>query len=472
MITNDQSQTERLIYAEALACSPEFSRTTPACCKASDIYSGFDLPDIFSAVSEFMPSASPIAKASAFDPHAARKDFPILSTRVNGRPLVWFDNAATTQKPRCVIDRLTCFYEQENSNVHRAAHTLARRTTDAYEGARRRIADFIGAGSADEIVFVRGATEGINLVASAYGLDRLVEGDEILITELEHHANIVPWQLLCRRTGAVIKTAPTDSTGQLDLAAFKCLLTARTKIVALSQISNVLGTITPAAEVISLAHAVGARVLLDGAQGAAHLPTDVRALDCDFYVFSGHKLYGPTGIGVLYAKSELLEVMQPYQGGGNMITDVTIAESRYKNPPHKFEAGTGSIADAVALGAAVEYISHIGLAAIAAHERILLDYATVSVHGIQGIQIYGGAPSKAGILSFTIRGIDSDSIAEHLDRDGIAVRSGHHCSQPVLKRFGLEKVTRASFALYNTTDEIDCFTDALRRLPLQFGRYS
>lgn len=399
-----------------------------------------------------------------YDVQALRADFPILRETVNGRPLVWLDNAATTQKPRCVIDRLLYYYEHENSNVHRAAHTLARRATDAYEGARRAAAGFLGASFADEIVFVRGATEAINLVASSWGPLFVREGDEILITELEHHANIVPWQFLCRRTGARLVCCPVDDSGQIDLSEYKRLLSPRTKLAAFSHVSNVLGTIAPAREMAHLAHGVGAAVLIDGAQAAAHMPVDVRALEADFYVFSGHKLFGPTGIGVLYGRYALLGAMAPYQGGGNMITSVTLEESRFKEPPHRFEAGTGSIADAAALESAVRYVSGVGLDVIARYEEDLLAYLTERLRAIPGLTIVGNAAQKAAVVSFYLVGVDSDGAARSLDAEGIAVRAGHHCAQPALRRFGLEKAVRASLAMYNTYEEIDVFTEAVGRI--------
>ncbi len=485
---------ENCIYSEALSYYPELfgiqsphasnqSRNINSAGLLSNIYSSFDLPAaletevIAAVVSAATPAMIPDtnaystrfrtdARGKAYPPldlSKIRSDFPILDERVNGKKLIWFDNAATTQKPSCVINRLRYFYEHENSNVHRAAHTLARRTTDAYEGARRIIADFLNAPRPEDIVFVRGATEAINLIASSYGLANIKEGDAILISELEHHANIVPWQLLCKKTGARLNIIPVDDSGQIVLSEYQRLLTSRTKIVAFAHVSNVLGTVTPAEEMIRLAHIAGAKVVMDGAQAVSHLPVDVKALDCDFYVFSGHKIFGPTGIGVLYGKTELLEVMNPYQGGGNMISSVTIEESRFKKPPHKFEAGTGSIADAVGLGCAVDYVSQLGLKEICRYERELLMYMTSTIGQMPGISIIGNAASKSGIVSFYAKNCDSDELAEQLDREGIAVRAGHHCAQPVLRRFGCDKVIRASLALYNTFEEIDIFISALYR---------
>ncbi len=407
-------------------------------------------------ISEFNPMP--------FDVYTIRKDFPILDEKINGKNLIWFDNAATTQKPRQVIDRLKYFYEHENSNIHRAAHTLAARTTDAYEGARKKVAAFLNADGSHEIVFVRGATEGINLVAQTYGLQNLQKDDEVIITMLEHHANIVPWQMVCKQTGARLKAAPVDDEGQIILYEFEKLLSARTKLVAFTHVSNALGTITPVFEMIDMAHRHGAKVLVDGAQAAAHLKVDVKALDCDFYVFSGHKVFGPTGIGVLFGKADLLEAMGPYQGGGNMISDVTIEKSSYKSPPHRFEAGTGSIADAIGLGAALDYISKVGLDAIFQYEHELLEYARSSLQQIPGLMLLGHAPQKTGILSFLMEGHTPEEVGKALNKEGIAVRTGHHCSQPILRRYGLESTIRASFALYNTREEIDFFVSTLQNI--------
>jgi cysteine desulfurase/selenocysteine lyase len=393
--------------------------------------------------------ASPI-----FDVHAIRRDFPILSERVNGKQLVWLDNAATTQKPRAVIERLSYFYEHENSNIHRAAHELAARATNAYEGARDTVARFLGADSS-EIVFVRGTTEAINLVASTWGKQHLGEGDEIVISHLEHHANIVPWQLLAKEKGFTIKVIPVDEDGQLLLDEYTKLLNDRTKLVSLTYVSNALGTITPVREVIEIAHRWGATVLVDGAQSVAHLPSDVRALDADFFVFSGHKIYGPTGIGVLYGKSELLQDLPPYQGGGNMIADVTMERSVFQPPPGRFEAGTGNIADAVGLGAALDYLSGLGLPNVERYEHELLEYATPRMLQVPGLRLIGTAAQKASVLSFVLAGYQPAEVGEALSKEGIAVRSGHHCAQPILRRFGLEATVRPSLALYNTCDEID-----------------
>lgn len=399
-----------------------------------------------------------------YDLHAVRQDFPILSERVEGGSrLVWFDNAATTQKPRSVIDRLSHFYSHENSNIHRAAHTLAARATDAYEHARDTVGRFIGA-DAEEIVFVRGTTEAINLVAATWGRQQLHEGDELVISHLEHHANIVPWQLLAKEQGFTIKVIPVDDHGQLLLEDYTRLVTERTKLVSVTQVSNALGTITPVAEIIDIAHRHGAQVLVDGAQSIAHLPVDVRTLDVDFFVFSGHKIYGPTGIGALYGKREILADLPPYQGGGNMIADVTLERSLFQPPPGRFEAGTGNIADAVGLGAALDYVTGLGLTNIAAYEHELLGYATTAMLGVPGLTMIGTAPEKASVLSFVLDGYSTAEVGEALSKEGIAVRAGHHCAQPILRRYGLETTVRPSLALYNTPDEVDQMVDVLHRL--------
>ncbi|WP_010262601.1 family 2A encapsulin nanocompartment cargo protein cysteine desulfurase [Treponema primitia] len=390
-----------------------------------------------------------------------RKDFPILSEKINGRDLVWLDNAATTQKPRQVIDRLTYFYEHENSNVHRGAHELAARSTDAYEDARGKVARFLGAPSKDNIVFVRGTTEGINLVAQAYVKQLLSPGDEIILTMLEHHANIVPWQLIAQETGAVIRVAPIDKLGQIVLSEYSRLFNGRTKFVAATQVSNALGTIAPVAEMIHIAHAQGVRVLIDGAQSVSHMPVNVTALDADFFVLSGHKIFAPTGIGALYGKAEVLEAARPYQGGGNMIADVTFERTLYQAPPDKFEAGTGNIADAVGLGAALDYVSAIGIANIGAYEHELVRYGMTELAKVPGLRLIGTAPLKASVLSFVLEGYENEEVGKYLNTQGIAVRAGHHCAQPVLRNFGLEGTVRPSVAFYNTPGEIDALVRAL-----------
>jgi cysteine desulfurase/selenocysteine lyase len=402
--------------------------------------------------------------ADGFDVNLIRRDFPILSERVNGRPLIWFDNAATTQKPQAVIDRLSYFYGHENSNIHRAAHELAARATDAYEKARDTVRRFINAGSADDIVFVRGTTEAINLVANTWGRRFIGKDDEILITWLEHHANIVPWQMLCEQTGAILKVAPVDERGQVKLDAYGKLLGPRTKLVSFASVSNALGTVTPAKVMTDMAHAAGARVLLDAAQSVSHMRSDVQALDVDWFVFSGHKVFGPTGIGAVYGKPDVLAESPPWQGGGNMIGDVTFEQTTYKAPPSRFEAGTGNIADAVGLGAALEYVERVGIEAIGRHEHDLLAFATRLLSDIAGLRIIGTAAEKAGVVSFVLDGIDPVEVGTALNEEGIAVRAGHHCAQPILRRFGVENTVRLSLALYNTHAEVDAFAAAVRRI--------
>jgi len=401
---------------------------------------------------------------TGLDVLAVRRDFPILREHVNGRPLVWFDNAATTQKPQSVIDRISWFYAHENSNIHRAAHELAARATDAYEGAREISRRFVNARSVNEVVFVRGTTEAINLVAKSWGRQNIGEGDEIVISHLEHHANIVPWQQLIAETGAKLRVAPVDDSGQIILEEYAKLLNSRTKLVSFTQVSNALGTITPAAEMVRLAHAAGARVLVDGAQSVSHLRADVQALDCDWFVFSGHKIFGPTGIGVLYGKEELLNSTGPWQGGGNMIRDVTFEKTEYHDAPGRFEAGTGNIADAVGLGAALEYVERLGIENIAAHEHALLSYGMHHLGDIPGLRLVGTATHKASVMSFVLDGFSTEEVGKALNQVGIAVRTGHHCAQPILRRFGLEATVRPSLALYNTYEEIDLLVETVRRL--------
>ncbi|GBC81259.1 Cysteine desulfurase SufS [bacterium HR10] len=399
-----------------------------------------------------------------FDVGRVREDFPALHQRVQGKPLIYLDNAATTQKPRPVLEALRRFYEQDCSNVHRGVHTLSQRATEAYERARETVRRFLNARSEEEIIFVRGTTEAINLVAHSFGRARVRAGDEILISAMEHHSNIVPWQILCEETGARLRVAPINDDGELILDEFERLLTARTRLVAITHLSNALGTIPPVREIIQLAHARGIPVLLDGAQAVAHLKVDVQELDCDFYAFSGHKLYGPTGIGVLYGKAEWLEAMPPYQGGGDMISSVTFEKTTYNRLPYKFEAGTPHIAGAIGLGAAIEYVTTLGLDAIAAHERDLLIYATEALSGIPGLRLIGTAREKASILSFTLEGIHPHDIGTILDHEGIAIRAGHHCAQPVMERFGVPATARVSFALYNTREEVDALVAALQKV--------
>jgi cysteine desulfurase/selenocysteine lyase len=418
----------------------------------------------------FRPELVPDVRTAAdpFDASAIRKDFPILRERVHGRPLIWLDNAATTQKPQVVIDRLSYYYEHENSNVHRAAHALAARATDAYEGARDTVRRFLNAPSAQDIVFVRGTTEAINLVAKSWGARNITPGDEIVITWLEHHANIVPWQQLCADKGACLRVAPVDDHGQVILERFERLIGPRTRLVSFSHVSNALGSIVPAREMIQMAHRHGALVLVDGAQAVSHMRVDVQALDCDFYCFSGHKIFAPTGIGALYGKRDVLSSMPPWQGGGNMISDVTFEKTTYDAPPRRFEAGTASIGDAVGLGAALDYVASLGMENIARYEHELLVYATEELTRVPGLRLIGTAPEKAGVLSFVLDGLRTEDVGAALDQEGIAVRSGHHCAQPILRRFGLESTVRASLAPYNAREDIDALVTALLRM--QVGR--
>jgi cysteine desulfurase/selenocysteine lyase len=411
----------------------------------------------------------PLDPHPAFDVHAVRRDFPILSEQVNGRPLIWLDNAATTQKPQVVIDRLAEFYSRENSNIHRAAHELAARASDAYENARRTVARFIGAGSAEEIVFVRGTTEAINLVAKAWGPRNLRAGDEIVISHLEHHANIVPWQMLAEQTGAVLKVIPVDEDGQILLESYTSLLSDRTKLVSVTHVSNALGTVVPIQQVVEIGHRAGATVLIDAAQSVPHLPLDVASLGADFVAFSGHKVFGPTGIGVLYGREEVLADMPPWEGGGNMIADVTLERSIYQPPPGRFEAGTGNIADAVGLAAALDYVDRIGLPNIAAHEHALLEHATEGLREVPGLRLVGTAAEKASVVSFVLDGYQPAEVGTALNEEGIAVRAGHHCAQPILRRYGLEATVRPSLALYNTHDEVDTLVAAVHRLAARNG---
>ncbi len=390
-----------------------------------------------------------------------RQDFPILRQTINGKPLVYLDNAATTQKPQSVIDSEAHYYAALNANIHRGVHTLSQRATDAYEAARDAVRDLINAAGREEIVFVRGTTEAINLVAATFG-QRLRPGDEILISAMEHHSNIVPWQLACQRTGALLQVAPINDAGELMLEQFAQLLGPRTRLVALTHLSNALGTINPVRHIIELAHFHGIPVLIDGAQAVPHLKVDVQALDCDFYAFSGHKLYGPTGVGVLYGKAALLDAMPPYQGGGDMIREVTFRKTTYNELPYKFEAGTPNIAGVIALGAAIGYVRAVGLEAIAAHEHALLAYAGAQAARIAGLRMIGTAADRASILSFTLDGIHPHDVGTILDQHGVAVRAGHHCAMPVMERFGVPATVRASFALYNTREEVDALFAAVR----------
>jgi len=410
------------------------------------------------------PRANASAPFTSFDIEGVRRDFPALHQRVNGHPLVWLDNAATTHKPQAVLDATSSFYGRDNSNIHRAAHTLAGRSTELFEAGREKVRQFLGAADKKEIVFVRGTTEGINLVAQSWGRKNVGAGDEILISNLEHHANIVPWQFLAEQTGASLRVIPMNDRGELILEELPKLLTDKTKIVSVTQVSNALGTINPVEEIIALAHARGIPVLVDGAQSTPHIPINVQAMDADFFVFSGHKVFGPTGIGALYGKAHLLEEMPPWQGGGHMIKDVTFERTIYNHAPEKFEAGTPDIAGVVGLGAAIDYMFRVGIPAIAAYEHSLLEYATPLLHGIPGLRPIGTAHHKASVLGFVIPGISNEKIAKHLDQQGIAVRGGHHCAMPALRHFGVESTVRPSLAFYNTFAEVDLLIAALHQL--------
>ncbi|WP_288393213.1 family 2A encapsulin nanocompartment cargo protein cysteine desulfurase [uncultured Herbaspirillum sp.] len=409
-------------------------------------------------------------QTAAFDVHAVRRDFPILQERVNGRQLVWFDNAATTHKPQAVIDRISEFYRRENSNIHRAAHELAARATDAYEGARERVRSFLNAPDVNEVIFVRGTTEAINLVAKSWGGKHVGAGDEIIVSHLEHHANIVPWQQLAAEKGAKLRVIPVDDSGQVLLDEYAKLLNERTKIVAVTQVSNALGTVTPTKQIVELARLAGARTLVDGAQSVSHMRTDVQALGADFFVFSGHKVFGPTGIGALWGRREVLEDMPPWQGGGNMIADVTFEKTIFQPLPNTFEAGTGNIADAVGLGAALDYVNRIGIDNIASYEHALLEYGMHKLGEIEGLRLIGTAAHKASVMSFVLEGYSTEEVGKALNQEGIAVRTGHHCAQPILRRFGVETTVRPSLAFYNTFEEIDCLLTVVRRLSAQRHR--
>ena len=398
-----------------------------------------------------------------------RQDFPILSETIHGRPLVYLDNAASTQKPRAVLDTLRHVYEHDYANVHRGVHTLSQRATDLFEGARLKIKGFINARKIEEIIFVRGTTEAVNLVAQSYGRSKLQAGDEILLSTLEHHSNIVPWQILCQQTGAVLKVAPINLSGEIIMEKFEALLTERTKLVSVVHMSNALGTINPVKRIIELAHAKGVPVMLDGAQAIPHMTVDVQDLDCDFYAFSGHKLCGPSGIGVLYGKEALLKAMPPWQGGGDMIRMVTFDKTEYNTLPYKFEAGTPAIAEAIGLGAAVDYLQAIGMENIAAYEQQLLEYATTKALEIPSLKVIGTAKEKGAILGFTLHHIHPHDIGTMLDQLGIAVRAGHHCAMPVMDFFGVPATARASFSFYNTTEEVDTLIDGIKQIIEVFG---
>ena len=403
-----------------------------------------------------------------YDVRKVRGDFPILSRRVYGKPLVYFDNAATTQKPRAVMDAVRALYEMSYANIHRGVHSLSVESSEAYEKAREKMRDFLHAGDAREIVFVRGTTEGINLVAQTYGRANVRAGDEILISALEHHSNIVPWQILCEEKGARLQIAPINERGEIRLEELERRLSKKTKIVAVSHVSNALGTVNPVKRIIALAHARGVPVLVDGAQAAPRLAVDVRDLDCDFYTFSGHKMYGPSGVGILYGKAEHLETMPPYQGGGDMISSVTFEKTTYNILPYKFEAGTPNIAGAIGLGVAVDYMRSLGIENIEAHESDLLSYATERLSAIPGLRVIGTAREKAAVLSFTLEGVHPHDVGTVLDREGVAVRTGHHCAQPVMDFFKIPATSRASFALYNTREEVDVLAAGIGKVVEMF----
>ena len=405
----------------------------------------------------------------ALDVERVRSDFPILGLKVNGKQLAYLDSAASAQVPQQVIDRLTHYHSCEHANIHRGVHYLSEQATNAYEAARKKIQGFINAAHDREVIFTRGTTNAINTVAHGFGRAFVGEGDEIIISHMEHHSNIVPWQMLCEEKGARLKVIPVDDTGQLLVDEYRKLLGERTKLVAITHVSNVLGTVNPVKEMIAMAHAHGVPVLIDGAQGVPHMKVDVQDLDCDFYAFSGHKMCGPTGIGILYGKSSLLEKMQPYEGGGDMILSVTLEKTTYNTIPYKFEAGTPPIAAAIGLGTAVDYLESIGVAAIQAHEHSLVAYGTEALSGIEGVQLYGTAPDKAGVLSFNIAGVHAHDVGTILNDEGVAVRTGHHCAQPLMQRYGVPATARASFYLYNTLEEVDQLAAGIRRVQQIFG---
>jgi len=418
------------------------------------------------AVSHLAESRAP---SGSFDVMRLREDFPILKLKVHGKPLVYLDNGATSQKPQAVIDALNRYYSAENSNIHRGVHYLSEQATTAYETARGKIREFINARSDKEIIFVRGTTEAINLVAQCYGRSFLKAGDEIIVSAMEHHSNIVPWQILCEQTGAKLRVIPINHEGELVMEEFRRLLNDKTKFVSITHVSNALGTIVPVKEIVALAHQRGVPVMLDGAQAVPHLRVDVQDLGCDFYAFSGHKLFGPTGVGALYGRAELLEKMPPYQGGGDMISLVTFEKTHYNVLPYKFEAGTPNIAGGIGLGVAIDYLLPLDWCQLAAHEHKLLSYATAALSSIDGLRIIGTAKEKAGVLSFVLDHVHAHDVGTILDQEGVAVRAGHHCAMPVMQRFGVPATTRASFAFYNTIEEIDVLVRAIHRVRKVFG---
>ena len=401
---------------------------------------------------------------TGFDAERVRADFPILQQLVNGKPLVYLDNGATSQKPQAVIDELVRYYSTENANVHRGVHTLSQNATEDYEGARGKVKRLLNAADDQEIIFTRGTTDSINMVAQSYGRQNIGPGDEIIVSNMEHHSNIVPWQMLCEEKGSVLRVVPIDDAGELLMDEYERMLSPRTKLVSITQVSNALGTILPVEQIIGMAHAQGVPVMLDGAQAVPHMAVDVRKLDCDFYAFSGHKIFGPTGIGILYGKAELLDAMPPVQGGGDMIKSVTFEKTIYNDLPYKFEAGTPNIAGAIGLGAALDYVQSVGYEAFGAYEEELLEYGTKALESIGGLRIIGTSPRKAGILSFVIDNIHPHDIGTILDAEGVAIRTGHHCAQPVMQRFQIPATARASLAMYNTTEDIDAMVKAIDRV--------
>jgi cysteine desulfurase/selenocysteine lyase len=415
------------------------------------------------------PVPAVLKESRTFDVNQIRKDFPILSASVNGHPLVYLDNAATSQKPTIVINALSDYYQEYNSNIHRGVHYLSQKATDAYEGSRSKIRQFINAGRLEEIIFVRGTTEAINLVAQTYGRKNIRSGDEVLITALEHHSNIVPWQMICEEKGAKLKVVPMTDEGDLDLDVFRKLLNDNTKIAAITHVSNALGTVNPIKEMIVMAHDRGIPVLIDGAQAIPHMAVDVVDLDCDFYAFSGHKMFGPTGIGALYGKKDLLESMPPYQGGGDMIKSVSFEKTIYNDIPYKFEAGTPNISGGIAFGVAVDYLDSLDRKSIQEHESSLLDYAMAQLSSIRGIEIIGKSKNKTSVLSFVLEGVHPHDIGTILDSEGIAIRTGHHCAQPIMARLGIAATARASFALYNTFQEVDALVRGMYKVVEVFG---